>query len=126
MKDALKKVHEFHEIFDTLIGTKPQFPDEDTRQLRRNILEEEFKEYQSAEAANDLIEVADALADIIYIALGTAISYGIPLDEVFNEVHASNMSKLDENGKPIYREDGKVLKGPNYFKPNIVEILERK
>ncbi|RYF06923.1 MAG: hypothetical protein EOO77_26315 [Oxalobacteraceae bacterium] len=95
------------------------------RKLRSDLLEEEFNEYLDGEKNNDLVEIADALADIIYIAYGTGVSYGLPMDEIFDEVHRSNMSKLGEDGRPVYREDGKVVKGPNYSKPDIHAIVER-
>lgn len=94
------------------------------RNLRTSLLKEEFLEYMVAENSHSLVDIADALADMMYIIYGTAVSYGIPIDEIFEEVHRSNMSKLDRYGKPILREDGKILKGPNYFKPRIREILE--
>ena len=124
MENALKQLREFHEVYNLNRVKTPQLPCPKERNLRKNLLEEEYKEYLSGEENNDIVEIADALADIIYIAVGTAVSYGIPLDKIFNEVHNSNMSKLDKDGKPIYREDGKILKGPNYFKPNIKEIIE--
>ena len=116
-------VLEFHKAFNLTIGDRAGFPNKEIRALRRRLLNEEFTEYLQAETKDDLVEVADALADIIYIACGTAIAYGIPLDRVFAEVHRSNMSKLGENGRPIYRDDGKVLKGPTYSPPNIKTIL---
>ena len=116
-------VLEFHKAFNLTIGERAGFPDKEIRALRRRLLNEEFTEYLQAETKDDLVEIADALADIIYIACGTAIAYGIPLDRVFAEVHRSNMSKLGENGRPIYRDDGKVLKGPTYSPPNIKTIL---
>ena len=119
-QDALR---EFHEAFDLTRSEVPGLPSKDIRDLRINLLKEEWEEYLEGEATDDLIEIADALADMVYIAYGTAVAYGIRLDKVFEEVHSSNMSKLDANGKPIYREDGKVLKGPNYSPPNIETIL---
>ena len=87
-------------------------------------MNEEFNEFLLAEEQDDYIGVCDALADMLYIIYGTAVSYGMPIDKVFAEVHASNLSKLDADGNPIYREDGKVLKGPNYFKPDIARIVK--
>ena len=94
--------------------------------LRFNLMDEENKEYLEAAKNGDMVEVADALGDMLYILCGTILEHGMQhkIDEVFNEIQRSNMSKLGENGKPIYREDGKVLKGPNYFKPNIERILK--
>jgi predicted HAD superfamily Cof-like phosphohydrolase len=99
----------------------------DTNKLRFNLMDEENKEYLEAAENNDLVEVADALGDMLYILCGTILEHGMQykIEEVFNEIQRSNMSKLGANGKPIYREDGKVLKGPNYFSPNIKEILEK-
>jgi predicted HAD superfamily Cof-like phosphohydrolase len=181
-------VKEFHTSFGAFVGTTPQLPELKTRNLRKKILEEEFNEFYEAIEQNDLIEVADALADICYIACGTSISYGItpeksyefhsftkpnnqgreyylsimkkvfayyafaealndlnkiaeslqdilstcssvsddfniPLQKVFNEVHRSNMTKLDDNGKPIFREDGKIMKSSNYEPPDIKKVL---
>ena len=116
-------VRDFHQAFGQRIGEKPEFPSEDERELRISLLSEEFYEYRHAEEANDLIEVADALADIIYIACGTAVSYGIPLDDVFAEVHRSNMAKLVD-GKVIRREDGKVQKPEGWMPPDVKRILE--
>jgi predicted HAD superfamily Cof-like phosphohydrolase len=94
--------------------------------LRFNLMKEENEEYLEAVQNNDLIEIADALGDMLYILCGTIIEHGLQnkIEVVFDEIQRSNMSKLDENGRPIYREDGKVLKGPNYFKPNFSEILK--
>lgn len=116
-------VLEFHNTYNCNINERPSLPDAAERELRIKLLKEEFDEYISGESNNDLTEIADALGDMLYIIYGTAISYGIPIDAIFAEIHNSNMSKLGEDGKPIYREDGKVMKGPNYFKPNIEGIL---
>jgi predicted HAD superfamily Cof-like phosphohydrolase len=95
--------------------------------LRFNLMDEENREYLEAVNNNDMVEVADALGDMLYILCGTILEHGMQhkIEEVFQEIQRSNMSKLGEDGKPIYREDGKVLKGPNYFKPNISGILEK-
>lgn len=119
------KVKEFQTVFKSNVGNVPFLPNEEERTLRINLLKEEFDEYIEGENNNDIVEIADALGDMLYIILGTAISYGIPLDEIFDEIHASNMSKLDEDGKPIFREDGKILKGKNYFKPDLKTIIEK-
>ena len=111
-------VRDFHEAFGQRVGEKPELPDEDERKLRVKLLREEFREYLDGESFNDLVEVADALADIIYIACGTAVSYGIPLDDVFAEVHRSNMAKLVD-GKVIRREDGKVQKPEGWTAPDL-------
>ena len=126
MKNKIKAVHEFHTAFKLNIQNTPTIHiSEERKQLRFELMKEENEEYLEAAKNNDLIEVADALGDMLYILCGTIIEHGMQdkIEEVFNEIQRSNMSKLDEDGKPIYREDGKVLKGPNYFKPNIKEIL---
>jgi predicted HAD superfamily Cof-like phosphohydrolase len=124
MTTFYKNVKDFHKAFGLPISEVPNLPDMNERELRGKLLTEEFKEYINAENDNDLIEIADALADIIYIACGTAISYGIPLDRVFKEVHHSNMAKLVD-GKVIRREDGKVLKPEGWKPPNIKRILKK-
>lgn len=123
MQHPYNAVDEFHVAFNLPRAETPMLPDTGTRELRKNLLQEEFEEYLAAEADDDIIEVADALADIIYIACGTAVAYGIPLDQVFAEVHRSNMDKLGPDGKPIYREDGKVLKPAGWQPPDIVKAL---
>lgn len=127
MKDKIKAVQKFHEAFKVNIQNKPTVAiTEDRKNLRFELMKEENQEYLEAAKNNDLVEVADALGDMLYILCGTIIEHGMQdkIEAVFNEIQRSNMSKLDENGKPIYREDGKVLKGSNYFKPNIKVILE--
>lgn len=104
------------------VGQAPAFPDGPERALRMRLLEEEFNEYQKGEYNNDLENIAKELADIIYIVCGTAVSYGIPLDKVFNAVHESNMAKLVD-GKPIRREDGKILKPEGWMPPDIKSVL---
>lgn len=127
MQDKINAVKEFHNSFG-LGYSKTMKADlgESKNLLRFNLMDEENKEYFEAAQDNDLVEVADALGDMLYILCGTIIEHGMQhkIEEVFNEIQRSNMSKLGADGKPIYREDGKVLKGPNYFKPNIQEILE--
>jgi predicted HAD superfamily Cof-like phosphohydrolase len=117
-------VRDFHQAFGQRIGEKPELPDIEERKLRIKLLDEEVFEYTDAEYADDLVEIADALADIIYIACGTAVSYGIPLDDVFAEVHRSNMAKLVD-GKVIRREDGKVQKPEGWTPPDIRSVLEK-
>jgi predicted HAD superfamily Cof-like phosphohydrolase len=117
-------VMEFHRAFNLPIGDRAMLADKEVRALRRRLLNEEFTEYLQAETKDDLVEIADALADIIYIACGTAVSYGIPLDRVFAEVHRSNMAKLGPNGKPILRDDGKVMKPANWSPPNVSGIIK--
>ena len=126
MNDKINSVKEFHKVFnlDFLEVPKANIGHEKNK-LRFNLMKEENEEYLNAANNNDLIEVADALGDMLYILCGTIIEHGFQykIDEIFNEIQNSNMSKLGNDGKPIYREDGKVLKGPNYFKPNIEKIL---
>ena len=128
MKNKIKAVHEFHKAFKLGIHTSPIADIGSERNLLRfNLMKEENEEYLEAANNNDLVEVADALGDMLYILCGTIIEHGMQdkIEEVFNEIQRSNMSKLSNEGEPIYREDGKVLKGPNYFKPNIKSILEK-
>lgn len=115
-------VKEFQTAVGQNVGTKPEFPDDKERCLRIRLLEEEFNEYLHGESKDDLENIAKELADIIYIVCGTAVSYGIPLDRVFDEVHRSNMAKLVD-GKPIRREDGKILKPEGWTAPDIKTIL---
>ena len=128
MKKYTDAVHQFHTAFKLGIKNNPTADiGEERNLLRYKLMREENEEYIEAANNNDLVEVADALGDMLYILCGTIIEHGMQdkIDEVFNEIQRSNMSKLGEDGKPIYREDGKVLKGPNYFKPNIETILEK-
>ena len=118
------KVKLFMESFGQEVKSKPEFPSDDTVKLRIELISEELQELVDACNANDIIEVADALTDILYVTYGAAHSFGIPIDECFKEVQRSNMSKLGEDGKPIYREDGKVMKGPNYSVPNLKNVLQ--
>jgi predicted HAD superfamily Cof-like phosphohydrolase len=126
MKNKIEAVKAFHDAFK--IGHR-ETPKADLgiekNMLRYKLMREENEEYLEAANDNDLVEVADALGDMLYILCGTIIEHGLQhkIEEVFNEIQRSNMSKLGANGQPIYREDGKVLKGPNYFKPNISSIL---
>lgn len=118
------KLRAFHEAFDLPRPDSPGLPDDDQRALRRKLLAEEFKEYMDAEDQNDLAEIAKELSDVIYIAYGTAVAYGIPMDAVFDEVHRSNMAKLGPDGKVIRRDDGKVLKPQGWTKPDIGAIVD--
>ncbi len=127
MKKRIAAVKEFHSAFGLGINEKPIADlGEAKNLLRYNLMKEENEEYLEAANSNDLTEVADALGDMLYILCGTIIEHGMQhkIEEVFDEIQSSNMSKLGADGKPIYREDGKVLKGPNYFKPNIEGILD--
>ena len=128
MKNKIAAVSEFHKAFGLGIKETPTANLGIKKNLLRyELMREENEEYLEAANSDDLVEVADALGDMLYILCGTIIEHGMQykIEEVFNEIQQSNMSKLGENGKPIYREDGKVLKGPNYFKPKIKEILEQ-
>ncbi len=128
MKDKINAVREFHESFGLGVSEEMRANLGEAKNLLRfNLMDEENKEYLEAAQNNDLMEVADALGDMLYILCGTILEHGMQykIEEVFNEIQRSNMSKLGEDGKPIYREDGKVLKGPNYFKPDILSILNK-
>jgi len=111
------------ETFGQEIKDKANFPDEKIQNLRVSLIEEELLELKDAIKNKDIKEVADALTDILYVTYGAGHSFGIDLDKCFDEVQRSNMSKLGEDGKPIYNENGKVLKGPNYFKPDLSKFL---
>lgn len=127
MKKHIEAVQQFHKSFKLNIQKKPTVDISLERKLLRyELMREENEEYLDAAKNNDLIEVADALGDMLYILCGTIIEHGMQdvIEEVFDEIQKSNMSKLDTNGQPIYRGDGKVLKGPNYFKPNFGKILK--
>jgi predicted HAD superfamily Cof-like phosphohydrolase len=117
-------VEDFMLAFGQQVATTPQLVDRAVAELRVSLIEEELDELREAVADNDLVGIADALTDILYVTYGAGLAYGIDLDECFLEVHESNMSKLGEDGKPIYREDGKVLKGPNYFEPDLGAVLD--
>jgi len=121
-----EKVKKFMLTFGQEVKTKPSFPSGKIMDLRSSLIEEELKELKDAMKNKDLIEIADALSDILYVTYGAGHAYGINLDKCFNEVQNSNMSKLGEDGKPIFNENGKVMKGPNYFKPNFKKILWKK
>ena len=128
IKNELNAVAKFHDAFGIESADSPSVNiPEQTILLRYNLMKEENEEYLEAAQKNDLIEVADALGDMLYILCGTILSHGMQhkITDVFKEIQRSNMSKLGPDGKPIYREDGKVLKGPNYFKPDIAAILEK-
>ena len=117
------KVGTFMKTFGQEVKTKPSFSSDKINKLRIDLIKEELDELQEAMKNNDLLEVADALTDILYVTYGAGHAFGINLDKCFDEVQNSNMSKLDENGKPIYNDSGKVMKGPNYFKPNLLKFL---
>jgi len=117
------KVGTFMKTFGQEVKTKPSFSSDKINKLRIDLIKEELDELQEAMKNNDLLEVADALTDILYVAYGAGHAFGIDLDKCFDEVQNSNMSKLGENGKPIYNESGKVMKGPKYFKPDLSKFI---
>ena len=117
------KVKTFMETFGQEVKIKPSFNTDKINKLRYDLIKEELDELKEALENKDLLEVADALTDILYVTYGAGHAFGIDLDGCFEEVQASNMSKLDENGKPIYNEAGKVMKGPKYFKPDLKKYL---
>ena len=119
-----EKVKQFMQTFGQEVKTKASFSDEKTNQLRLDLISEELEELKNAMESKDLLEVADALTDILYVTYGAGIAFGIDLDRCFEEVQNSNMSKLGEDGKPIYNEAGKVMKGPNYFKPDLSKFVK--
>ena len=118
-----KDVKNFMETYGQEVKNKSEFPNEKIIKLRIALIQEELDELKEAIKNNDIIEVADALTDILYVTYGTGHSFGIDLDKCFSEVQKSNMSKLDKDGKPIFNEKGKVMKGPNYFQPNLKKFL---
>ena len=116
-------VKKFMEVFGQEVKTKAEFPSEKIIKLRYNLIKEELDEFEEALKDKNLKEVADALTDILYVTYGAGHAFGINLDKCFEEVQNSNMSKLGNDGKPIYNEKGKVMKGPNYFKPNLNKFV---
>ena len=121
-----QKVGIFMKTFGQEVKTKAELSNNKINDLRISLINEELEELKKAIKDNDILEVADALTDILYVAYGAGHAFGIDLDKCFNEVQNSNMSKLDDKGKPIYNERGKVMKGPNYFKPNLKKFLWKK
>ena len=117
------KVKTFMETFGQEVKNSPSFSTDKINKLRYDLIKEELEELKVAIESKNLLEVADALTDILYVTYGAGHAFGINLDECFEEVQNSNMSKLDENGKPIYNESGKVMKGPKYFKPNLAKFI---
>ncbi|MEO5570669.1 MAG: nucleoside triphosphate pyrophosphohydrolase family protein [Bacteroidia bacterium] len=128
LNETINKVKEFHQVFGLEYHEQP-VANIETKiiELRHRLMQEENDEYLEAAMKNDLTLIADALGDKLYILCGTIIAHGLQhkITEVFNEIHRSNMSKLDDNGKPIYREDGKIMKSNNYFLPDIKTVLEK-
>ncbi|MDA7714448.1 nucleoside triphosphate pyrophosphohydrolase family protein [Candidatus Pelagibacter sp.] len=117
------KVKTFMETFGQEVKNKPSFGTDKINSLRYDLIKEELEELKEAMENKDLLEVADALTDILYVTYGAGHAFGIDLDKCFDEVQSSNMSKLGEDGKPIYNESGKVMKGPKYFKPDLTKFL---
>ena len=126
MKKQIEAVREFHETFNQENGVAPRLLTDNEFELRYNLMDEENKEYFLACEKQDLTEIADALGDKLYILCGTILKHGMQdiIEKVFDEIHRSNMSKVGEDGKAIMREDGKILKGPKYFKPNLKQFVE--
>jgi predicted HAD superfamily Cof-like phosphohydrolase len=127
MKNYIEMVAEFHYLFDQKDAKNPTVGTIKQGELRYTLQAEENSEYLEAVRANDLVSIADALGDQLYILFGTVLKHGLQdkIEDVFKEIQRSNLSKLGADGKPIYREDGKILKGPDYFKPNIKKILDQ-
>jgi|TARA_B110000240_G_scaffold195062_1_gene243867 predicted HAD superfamily Cof-like phosphohydrolase len=117
------EVKVFMKTYGQEIKLTPDFPENKILKLRVDLIQEELDELKEAIENKDIVEVADALTDILYVTYGAGHSFGVNLDDCFSEVQRSNMSKLDENGKPIFNESGKVLKGPNYFKPDLKKYI---
>ena len=117
-------VKKFMKTFGQMVRTKPEFPDEKTSKLRIDLIKEELNELEDAMKTKNLKEIADALTDILYVTYGAGFAYGIDLDKCFKEVQRANMSKLGKDGKPIFNEKGKVMKGPNYSEPNLKQFVE--
>ena len=119
-----QKVKTFMQTFGQEVKSKPSFSTEKINQLRYNLIKEELEEFKQAITNKDLLEVADALTDILYVTYGAGHAFGIDLDRCFEEVQNSNMSKLGEDGKPIYNDAGKVMKGPKYYKPDLSKFIK--
>jgi predicted HAD superfamily Cof-like phosphohydrolase len=126
MKKQIESVREFHETFNQENGVQPRLIENHEWMLRHKLMAEENDEYYDATDKGDLTEIADALGDQLYILCGTILKHGMQdiIEKVFDEIHRSNMSKVGEDGKAIMREDGKILKGPQYFKPNLKQFVE--
>jgi predicted HAD superfamily Cof-like phosphohydrolase len=126
MQEQIKKVEVFHNVFKQEMSDKPIVYPSGGHDIRFNLMREENEEYLEACKAGDLVEIADALGDQLYILCGTILKHGMQhiIEDVFAEIHESNMSKLGEDGEPIFRADGKIQKGPSYFKPNLEQFIE--
>ena len=125
LRTNFERVQEFMKVFGQEVKEKPEWPNGETMELRIDLIEEELGEFKDAILSADgtLVDIADALSDLLYVVYGAGHSFGLDLDACFKEVHRSNMSKLDEYGKPIYREDGKVLKGPDFTEPDLESMI---
>jgi len=125
--EKIKSVEEFHNVFQIGNASEIKLIDERDYTLRHNLIKEENEEYLDACKKGDIVEIADALGDQLYILFGTILKHGLQhkIEEVYDEIHRSNMSKLDENGQPIFREDGKILKSSLYFRPDIKKVLDK-
>jgi predicted HAD superfamily Cof-like phosphohydrolase len=124
MKTNFEKVGEFMTVFGQEVHGRPTWPSAKIVELRDKLIAEEFKEYREGVDNKDLVEIADALTDLLYVVYGAGHAFGINLDLTFKEVHDSNMSKLGPDGRPMYREDGKIMKGPNFFEPDLSIIYK--
>lgn len=126
MKKQIEHVRKFHEVYEAPIENHPTIPAKDRCELRFKLMQEELMEFKEAYEAGDIVEVADSLTDLAYVLFGSVLEFGLQekFEAFFEEVQRSNLSKLDANGQPIKREDGKILKGPNFFLPNLKGILE--
>jgi predicted HAD superfamily Cof-like phosphohydrolase len=127
LKDKISSVEEFHNVFKIGNASEIKLIEERDYMLRYNLIKEENEEYLDACKNGDIVEIADALGDQLYILFGTILKHGLQhkIEEVYDEIHRSNMSKLDDNGEPIFREDGKIMKSNKYFKPDIRKILDK-
>jgi predicted HAD superfamily Cof-like phosphohydrolase len=127
MENQLKQVKKFRNVFNLGVNITPTLLTDKEHNLHYNLLLEELNEYKEAVKNNDIVEIADALGNILYLAFGAVLDHGMQniLEDVFNEIHESNMSKLDENVEPLFREDGKIMKSNKYFPPNIERILNK-
>ena len=121
-----EKVGDFMEAFNQEVLYVPTLPDFNLAALRLDLIEEEVQELRDGLGKGSLLEVADALTDILYVVYGAGHAFGIDLDDCFNEVHRSNMTKLGEDGRPLYRDDGKVMKGPNYEEPDLKQFVQQR
>lgn len=124
LNEMQQQVREFHEKFEIPIAEKPCLLSEERQRLREDLINEELIEYEMAASKKDLVEIADALGDLLYVVFGAAIEHGLDMKVIVDEIHFSNLSKLGADGKPFYRDDGKILKGPNYRPPNLRSIIE--